>query len=115
VRIESVAFSLDGTIYLGRRWLDCELALILLPWEWEIFRRRELGRLEVCLGPFYVDVYWGTRRIYINSEEDEEDIADVIEALKDYRAGEGISVLEVHERMKREGKVPSDSYIAFEN
>lgn len=38
-------------------------------------------------------------------EEIEQDITDVVEALRDYKAGEGISVLELHERMRKEGKL----------
>ena len=38
-------------------------------------------------------------------EEDEEDLADAEEALKDYVAGEGISFLETCERMRKEGKL----------
>lgn len=38
-------------------------------------------------------------------EEDEEDLADAEEALKDYTPGEGISVAELHERMRKEGEL----------
>lgn len=64
MRIEDLSLVLNGLVSLGRYWLEWELAFILLPWEWEVFVReeREWGRLEACLGPFYIDLYRGIER-----------------------------------------------------
>lgn len=100
MRIEDVDLTLSGSIHIRKRYLDCELGLFLLPWEWEVFKRRELGRLEACLGPFYIDLYWGVERDF-----DAEDYLDAKEALEGYTPGEGISVLETLERMREEGEL----------
>ena len=97
MRIESVDLTFSGSIHIGKRWLDCELGFFLLPWEWEVFRRKESGRIEACFGPFYIDVYWGIKRdlgeleeqvlavagsIDADPEEIEQDIVDAIRVIR---------------------------------
>jgi len=57
------------------------------------------------LGELKDRVFGVAERIDIDPEEIEQDIADAIEALKDYKVGEGIPIIEVHERMRKEGKL----------
>lgn len=118
--LEDLSLALNGLASFERYWLEWELAFLLLPWEWEIFKRRGPGRLEACFGPFYIDVSLGiemtleeleervygvVERIDADPEEIEQDIRDVTEALKDYKAGKGIPFVKVLERMKKEGKL----------
>ena len=62
--IEDLELSFNGLFSFRRYWLEWELGLILLPWEWEIFWREEneWGRIEACFGPFYMDIYRGTKK-----------------------------------------------------